>query len=91
MKRTTQSLLAAVAALTAITGLAALTAPGAREGDAGAKAPVRMPVERSILLCPSAGTSEAAGTLYTSFTPTAPASPGDPPGGSGGPSGKLAS
>ncbi|AZK94340.1 DUF5719 family protein [Streptomyces tsukubensis] len=90
MKRTTQSLLAAVAALTAITGLAALTAPGAREGDAGAKAPVRMPVERSILLCPSAGTSEAAGTLYTSFTPTAPASPGDPPGGSGGPSGKPA-
>ncbi|MFF3557860.1 DUF5719 family protein [Streptomyces tsukubensis] len=88
MKRTTQSLLAAVAALTAITGLAALTAPGSGKSDAGAKAPVRMPVERSILLCPSAGTSEAAGTLYTSFTPTTPASPGDSPGGSGGPSGK---
>ncbi|MGV9314646.1 DUF5719 family protein [Streptomyces sp. NPDC003691] len=91
MKRTLQlhpqPLLAAVAALAAITGIAALTGPGTPEGNARAAAPARMPVERSILLCPSAGAPDAAaGTLYTSFTPNAPAGrapSGSAPSGSG--------
>ncbi|GAA2495269.1 DUF5719 family protein [Streptomyces gobitricini] len=70
MNRTTLSLAAAVTALAAVTGFAVLTAPG---GDAGtataAKAPARLPVERSSLLCPAPSNSEVAETVYTSFTP----------------------
>lgn len=68
MKRTTISLLATAAALAAVTGVAALTAP---DGGAAtdAKAPARLPVERSSLLCPAPSSSEVAETGYTSFTP----------------------
>ncbi|WOX24040.1 DUF5719 family protein [Streptomyces solicathayae] len=68
MKRTTLSLIAAATALAAVTGFAALTAP---DGDAaaGAKAPTRLPVERSSLLCPAPSSSEVAETVYTSYTP----------------------
>ncbi|WP_405808036.1 DUF5719 family protein [Streptomyces sp. NBC_00210] len=68
MNRTTISLLAATTALAAVTGLAALTAP---DGGAAteAKAPARLPVERSSLLCPAPSSSELAQTQYTSFTP----------------------
>jgi hypothetical protein len=68
VNRTTISLLAATTALAAVTGLAALTAP---DGGAAteAKAPTRLPVERSSLLCPAPSSSELAQTQYTSFTP----------------------
>ena len=68
MNRTTISLLATATALAAITGLAALTAPGSG-AETEAKAPARLPVERSSLLCPTPSTSELAETAYTSFTP----------------------
>lgn len=68
MNRTTISLLATATALAAITGLAALTAPSSG-AETEAKAPARLPVERSSLLCPAPSTSELAETAYTSFTP----------------------
>ncbi|MFD9225750.1 DUF5719 family protein [Streptomyces sp. NPDC060064] len=68
MKRTTISLIATTVALAAITGFAALTAPGGGStAEAGAAA--RLPVERSSLLCPAPSSSEIAETAYTSFTP----------------------
>ncbi|MFE7778099.1 DUF5719 family protein [Streptomyces sp. NPDC057445] len=69
MNRTTLSLLAAATALAAATGLAALTAPDGNGAAAGAKAPARLPVERSSLLCPAPSTSDIAETVYTSFSP----------------------
>ncbi|MEU3603494.1 DUF5719 family protein [Streptomyces sp. NPDC006798] len=85
MNRAPLSVLAAVTALAAITGIAALTAPGDRADGAGPRAPARLPVERSSLLCPSVGPSEGAGTTYTSFTPAAreqaDGTAGDPPAG----------
>lgn len=70
MNRTTLSLAAAVTALAAVTGFAALSTPGADAGTpAVAKAPARLPVERSSLLCPAPSNSEVAETVYTSFTP----------------------
>ncbi|MEU8522706.1 DUF5719 family protein [Streptomyces sp. NPDC048577] len=68
MKRTTLSLIAVVTALAAVTGFAALTAPDGTPA-AGGGAPVRLPVERSSLLCPAPSTSEVAETVYTSYTP----------------------
>ncbi|WP_137989014.1 DUF5719 family protein [Streptomyces vilmorinianum] len=68
MKRTTLSLIAVATALAAVTGFAALTAPDGSV-SAGAKAPVKLPVERSSLLCPAPSTSEVAETAYTSYTP----------------------
>ncbi|MEU4256599.1 DUF5719 family protein [Streptomyces fradiae] len=70
MNRSTLSLLAAATALAALTGVAAVTAPGADEPAAATgAAPVRLPVERSSLLCPAPSTSEVAETTYTSYTP----------------------
>ncbi|GAA1348656.1 DUF5719 family protein [Streptomyces beijiangensis] len=68
MNRSTLSLAAAVAALAAVTGLAALAAPGGSTA-AEAKAPARLPVERTSLLCPAPSQSDLAETTYTSFTP----------------------
>lgn len=68
MKRTTLSLIAAATALAAVTGFAALTAPDGST-SAGAKAPAKLPVERSSLLCPAPSSSELAETDYTSYTP----------------------
>ncbi|MEU1488497.1 DUF5719 family protein [Streptomyces sp. NPDC005752] len=68
MKSTPLSLIAGVVALAAVTGFAALTAPG-DEGPVQAKAAARLPVERSSLLCPAPSTSDLAETTYTSFTP----------------------
>ncbi|MEE1755983.1 DUF5719 family protein [Streptomyces sp. SP18CS02] len=73
MNRTTLSLLAAATALAAVTGFGVLTAPDGTDPAAGAKAPARLPVERSALLCPAPSTSEVAETVYTSFTPPAAA------------------
>ncbi|MDX3063875.1 MULTISPECIES: DUF5719 family protein [Streptomyces] len=68
MKSTPLSLIAGAVALAAVTGFAALTAPG--EGEATeAKAAARLPVERSSLLCPAPSSSDLADTTYTSFTP----------------------
>ncbi|MGA4841513.1 DUF5719 family protein [Streptomyces sp. G45] len=66
MNRTTVSLIAAAAALAAVTGFAQVTAPG---GEDDAKAAKRLPVERTTLLCPEPSTSELAETTYTAFTP----------------------
>lgn len=68
MKSTPLSLIAGVVALAAVTGFAALNAPGGGDTtQAGAAA--RLPVERSSLLCPAPSTSDLAETEYTSFTP----------------------
>ncbi|MFF8291197.1 DUF5719 family protein [Streptomyces sp. NPDC016309] len=70
MNRTTLSLAAAVTALAAVTGFAALTAPGDdAAAPAAARSATRLPVERSSLLCPAPSNSEVAETVYTSFTP----------------------
>ncbi|MGW1841603.1 DUF5719 family protein [Streptomyces sp. NPDC001966] len=68
MKSTSLSLIAGTVALAAVTGFAALTAPG-DGGGAEAKTAARLPVERSSLLCPSPGLADLAETTYTSFTP----------------------
>jgi hypothetical protein len=68
VNRTTLSLIAATAALAAVTGLGALTAPDASGTDT-ARAAAYLPVERSTLLCPSPSGSDLAETAYTSFTP----------------------
>ncbi|MFF9188330.1 DUF5719 family protein [Streptomyces rochei] len=68
MKRTTLSLFAGAAALAAVTGFAAVSAPG----DTGAETvepAARLPVERTSLLCPAPSASDLAETTYTSFTP----------------------
>ncbi|WP_019886845.1 DUF5719 family protein [Streptomyces purpureus] len=81
MKRTTLSLIAAATALAAVTGFAALTAPDGPQATE-AKAPARLPVERTSLLCPSPSSSELAETVYTSYTPAGTAAP-DAKGGTG--------
>lgn len=68
MKSTPLSLIAGVVALAAVTGFAALNAPG-DAAPAQAKAAARLPVERSSLLCPAPSSSDLAATTYTSFTP----------------------
>ncbi|MFZ3470742.1 DUF5719 family protein [Streptomyces sp. 4.24] len=78
-QRVPLTLAAVTAALAAVTGLAALTAPAA--GRAAAAAPAggeaaRMPVERSLLVCPAPSTSDIAETVYTAFTPGAAAAGG---------------
>ncbi|MFG2501295.1 DUF5719 family protein [Streptomyces sp. NPDC048441] len=74
MNRTTQSLIAAAAALAAVTGFAVVNAPDGT-GDDGAKAAARLPVERTSLLCPVPSSSDLAETSYTAFTPESPKSP----------------
>ncbi|MFE0338649.1 DUF5719 family protein, partial [Streptomyces sp. NPDC058955] len=76
MKRTTLSLIAVATALAAVTGFAALTAPG-EPAAATAAAPqaARLPVERTSLLCPAPSGSEIAETLITSYTPPGTAAP----------------
>ncbi|WP_121710098.1 DUF5719 family protein [Streptomyces sp. E5N91] len=68
MKRTTLSLIACATALAAVTGFAAVSAPGDSGTDTAAPA-ARLPVERTGLLCPAPSTSDLAETAYTSFTP----------------------
>lgn len=69
-QRAPLTLAAVTAALAAACGLAFLTAPAATPaGGAGAPAAARMPVERSVLVCPSPSASDIAETTYTSLTP----------------------
>lgn len=65
MNRTTLTLGGAVTALAAITGVAAVAAPG-EESTGSAE---RKPVERSTLVCPQPSTSDVAETTYTAFSP----------------------
>ncbi|MCK2141357.1 MULTISPECIES: DUF5719 family protein [Streptomyces] len=67
MKRTTLSLIAAGAALAAVTSVAAVAAP--EEGPAATGKAAQQPVERTSLLCPAPSSSELAETTYTAFTP----------------------
>ncbi|MCY0951933.1 DUF5719 family protein [Streptomyces sp. H27-S2] len=69
-QRAPLTLAAAAAALAALTGLAALTAPEAESAGSTAAAS-RMPVERSLLVCPAPSSSDIADTTYTAFTPAA--------------------
>ncbi|MEV8598213.1 DUF5719 family protein [Streptomyces sp. NPDC052012] len=69
MNRTTLSLIAGAAALTAVTGFAALTTPDAAPTNDTARTAAHLPVERTSLLCPPPSTSDLAETTYTSFTP----------------------
>ncbi|MCB5183169.1 DUF5719 family protein [Streptomyces antimicrobicus] len=83
MKRAPLTLAAVAAALAAITGAAALTAPASGSGSGAADgrpaaAAARMPVERSTLTCPAPSSSDVAETAYTSLTPG-----GGPAGGGG--------
>lgn len=69
MKSTSSlSLIAGVVALAAVTGFAAVTAPGDTTTTT-ARTAERLPVERTSLLCPAPGLSDLAETAYTSFTP----------------------
>lgn len=69
-QRAPLTLAAVTAALAAATGLAFLTAPAATPADGTAgRAAARMPVERSVLVCPAPSSSDTAETTYTSLTP----------------------
>ncbi|OKK16656.1 hypothetical protein AMK16_23290 [Streptomyces sp. CB00455] len=72
-QRAPLTLAAVAAALAALTGVASLTAPAAAGGAGGgeAAAATRMPVERSLLVCPAPSSSDIADTTYTAFTPRA--------------------
>ncbi|MCX5378036.1 DUF5719 family protein [Streptomyces sp. NBC_00091] len=69
-QRAPLTLAAVTASLAAVTALAFLTAPAAAPaaGDRRAAA-ARMPVERSVLVCPAPSSSDIAETTYTSLTP----------------------
>ncbi|WKD34388.1 DUF5719 family protein [Streptomyces xanthophaeus] len=77
-QRAPLTLAAVTAALAALTGVAALTAPAAdgKAADGKAAAAARMPVERSLLVCPGPSSSDIAETTYTAFTPGGPAGEG---------------
>ncbi|MDJ1137807.1 DUF5719 family protein [Streptomyces iconiensis] len=70
MNRTILSFAGTVVALAAVTGVAAVAAPGdaPKEGDS-ASAASHKPVERSSLVCPQPNESDVAETTYTAFTP----------------------
>ncbi|GLV83688.1 hypothetical protein Slala03_33770 [Streptomyces lavendulae subsp. lavendulae] len=69
-QRAPLTLAAVTAALAAACGLAVLTAPAATPaGGTGGPPAARMPVERSVLVCPAPSASDIAETTYTSLTP----------------------
>ncbi|MFJ4781006.1 DUF5719 family protein [Streptomyces sp. NPDC088762] len=74
-QRAPLTLAAVTAALAALTGIASLTAPSpeGKAADGTAAAASRMPVERSLLVCPAPSSSDIADTTYTAFTPGAAA------------------
>ena len=67
-------LIGAAVALAAVTGVAAIAAPGDEAGSATAAS--RKPVERSTLVCPQPSTSDVAETEYSGFTPKGAGSSG---------------
>lgn len=68
MNRTSMTLIGAATALAALTGVAALAAPGG-EDLGSASAAGRRPVERSTLVCPQPSVSDVAETRYAAFAP----------------------
>ncbi|MFD7263506.1 DUF5719 family protein [Streptomyces sp. NPDC059874] len=77
-QRAPLTLAAVTAALAALTGIASLTAPDTGgKADGKAAAASRMPVERSLLVCPAPSSSDIADTVYTAFTPAAAKASGD--------------
>ncbi|UQA95105.1 DUF5719 family protein [Streptomyces halobius] len=68
MKRTIMSLTGAAVALAAVTGVAALAAPGGQTPETSGGG-TRLPVQRSALLCPAPTSSQVGETTYTSFAP----------------------
>ncbi|AXE26614.1 hypothetical protein C0216_27075 [Streptomyces globosus] len=70
------TLAAAAAALAALAGAAHLLAPAAPADGAPAAQAARMPVERSVLVCPAPSSSDIAETVYTAITPAAPGASG---------------
>jgi hypothetical protein len=89
VNRSTLSLAGAVVVLAVLTGAASLTG-----GDDSAAAPagsaVRLPVQRSTLVCPAPSQSEFADTTYASFTPVTTTEGGGTGTGSGTGSAQLA-
>ncbi|MBB1255021.1 DUF5719 family protein [Streptomyces alkaliterrae] len=76
MNRTAVSLLAVGTALAALTGVAALNAPGSE--PASAERTSRLPVQRSTLVCPQPAGSDLAETVYTAYSAPHPdVRPGD--------------
>ncbi|MBU7598642.1 hypothetical protein JGS22_013705 [Streptomyces sp. P38-E01] len=73
LNRTTLSLIAALVALAAVTGVASLTAPAA--GTGGGDEAARLPVQRTSLVCPQPASSDLASTTYTGYA--APSESGD--------------
>ncbi|MEW1634300.1 DUF5719 family protein [Streptomyces sp. NPDC093801] len=72
-QRAPLTLAAVTAVLAAGCGLAFVTAPtAAPAADARRAAAARMPVERSVLVCPAPSSSDIADTTYTSVTPETP-------------------
>ncbi|GAA2059440.1 DUF5719 family protein [Streptomyces albiaxialis] len=97
MNRTIYGFAGAVVALAAVTGVAAVAAPGDDGAKDAASAPAaqRKPVERSTLVCARPSVSDVAETTYTAFAPKGapgkkgsaelrPAELADPDGGTGG-------
>ena len=67
MNRTIWTVGGAVVALAAVTGVAAVAAPGEDAGGGGSVA--RKSVERTTLACPRPSDSDLASTAYTAFSP----------------------
>lgn len=76
MKRTMMSLIGVAAALGAVTGVAAVTAPGGGAQEAPRSSSL-LPVQRSALLCPAPTSSEVGQTDYTAFAPKGAAAGAD--------------
>lgn len=76
MKRTMMSLIGVAAALGAVTGVAAVAAPGSGAPEAPTGG-TRLPVQRSALLCPAPTSSEVGETTYTAFVPKGAAAGAD--------------
>jgi hypothetical protein len=70
VKRTTLSLVVAVALLALIVGAATATKPSA--GRATEAKPRQVPIQRHDAVCPQVRANPGAATLYTAFTPPSP-------------------
>ncbi|MGK5530177.1 DUF5719 family protein [Streptomyces sp. URMC 129] len=81
MNRTTTSLLAAVAALAAVTGFASLRPDDESTRRETLEQQSPRPVERTALTCPRPTAAESATTWYTAYTPAADAPAGGEEGG----------
>ncbi|WP_340561090.1 DUF5719 family protein [Streptomyces sp. GSL17-111] len=69
LNRPALALAAAVTALAAVSGVAAVTTSADGAGTPSASSAERLPVQRSTLVCPQPSTSELGETHLTAFTP----------------------